>query len=357
MQYIDPPESGVFGRLIPCNPDEAFHTFCERWTERPDGTRRPVIGNSRNNELPVPDLVYYLAAEYDDPKLLARTMHAITFVVLDWYHNVPRAGKPGKDGKARFYDEFVRCAGKDRHGRSRCSICASEEQQRLAGKEVKPRVFGQAKYLKLSNQQRDQLLDELDSLKKRCASCGVGEVATFRYDCPECKSVLLNRYDTPDVSDEDLDLLENGSLECPDCHKEIRAEKVLECTRHIGEAYKPGCSNPTKLPPETGLFDVDIMLACTKYEFHILEFSPQRQFEHLPANLNEPLPLYDFLSYMTLKEQAEAMGIVNPFGEDEERELEAYFAKNAPSRTATPSSAGAEEADPDSIPWGSKTKK
>ncbi|MBM3203489.1 hypothetical protein FJZ55_06265 [Candidatus Woesearchaeota archaeon] len=339
-KYFAPGERPTRVRLIPTSPQDPFHLYYNKWWEnKVTNKRAPVISNSRNGELEVPDLVFYYASAQDNPQLLAVPTYAITVLILETFHKVER-----RSAKNTAYFDFVRCAGLDRYGKVACDMCRQNVET----------VFGQQRYWSMSNMSKDELMDELNGLTHRCANCGVGELQTYAYECAKCGKEIANRYNDTELTDGDVAVLDNEAVECQHCGETTPARKLYECMTRVGTGYKEGCSKPTKAPATATPFDYDITLVGEKTanitKPTITAFAPARTYE-IPGYMLQPMPFTSFLSYMTLEEQSRALGLPNPFDSAAEKALTDYFAsKSAP----TPSAASAGEADPDSIPWGNK---
>ena len=357
MKYFNASATPVKVRLTPMNREDPFFLYYTIWTPKiGDKSRKEVISNSHNGDLPVPDLVWYRADTKQDHKLLAQEKYAIPVTELGDYHEVPRTVAKA-DGKERTYINYEKCLGIDRFKKSLCKRCDENAAGLRAypDKAVKyPLTFGLQKYWAFNGKGRDQFVNELKRLRSRCMGCFKGELEVYEYNCQHCGGVLLNRYNDPDASQEDIDLLDAGveHVECPSCKKPTTGVKKYECGIQAGTSFTKGCANPTPLDPSVNLFDVDITVIANGYDVEITEFELRRSYPQAPATLNLPLPLPDFLSYMTLQEQSNALGMPIPFDNVEacEKVIVDYFSQNQ-NATATPSEAPSEEADAGSIPW------
>ncbi len=335
----------MHGVLLPKNPDDPWHSFVQRWHENAAGKRKPIISNSRNGTLDVPDLVYWHADMMKDGDLLGREQGAITFLVKDWFHQVKIANK--KDPKKEGYTRLEPCLGTNHRGTSVCPMCDDKT----------PKQIGDRKYIVLNSYQQDQLVEELNDLPHRCASCFKGRVVPYAFECTECKAVILDRYKDKDATDADIKFLEENTIDCPDCGKATKPEKKYECVVTRGGKTVAGCDTPVQLPPPNGNvweYEIDLIsqpAGAGKSPNIVIETFKLPVDHQLPAYMHEPLDFDYFLRYMTLAEQAEIMGIQNPFGQAGEEELQAYFETRP-----APSTASSEEADAKSIPWGSPPK-
>lgn len=342
MQFFDPKNKRTWIRLIPTTAANPFFLFYSRWAG-PAGSKKMVISNSHNGELPVPDLVFHYASETGDNKLFAKGQYAITTAVLEYFHEITVANK---DPKKRPYMKYERCGGKNRFGKPNCQYCVDEE----AGKTVSKKVFGQRRYWAMSAKARD-VLSELASAKlNTCLSCGTGEVVPIKFNCPACKGVMCDRYED-DVAEEDLDALVNHEVECPHCAKTVKAEIEMACIKTGPEGDTNGCDSPKAFPANTTVFDIEMQVEqdAETYALHVHAVRPVKMHQELSGSCLQPMPFTEFLQYMTLADQAVAMGVENPFGADADEALLDFFKQRNVS--AVPSEANSEEADEDSIPW------
>lgn len=305
------------------------------------GSKRFVISNSHNGELSVPDLVFYNAEQRGDPKLLASRNVVATTTILEAFHEIER---PNKDPKKKGYVEYVRCDGTDQYNRVKCERCKTDVKK----------VFGQQKHWSMSPRSKDELEEDMYHRLSMCLHCCVGTVVAVMYSCGLCKSVILDRY-KEEVTDEDAATLESAEgITCPHCAKNMVPVCTYECSVAVGGGYEKGCSNPTPVPKEAGIYDLEYLIEQdpADYSLNISKFRLQQSHPDLPRNMLEGLDLPSFFSYMSLEEQSKGLGIPNPFGAEGEKAVEEYFRKQAV--TAVSSSAAPEEADASSIPWNKK---
>ena len=346
MEFFDPKGKRTWVRMVPTTVAKPFFLHYSRWVG-PKGGKKLVISNSHNGDLPVPDLVYYAAERANDASLLAKAQHAITMAVLEYYHEIPVANK---DPKKKGYNKYERCGGKNRFGKLACQYCIDEE----AGKNTSKKVFGQRKYWPMSGRTKESLLEEVSAKLNVCLSCGTGEIFPVRFSCPACKQLILDRYEN-DVTEDELSVMLTDRVECPHCHKTVKTDVEKACIVSSDGEDRDGCDNPKSFPEGTTAFDVEFQIEqdTENYALIVHAVRPIKNHAELPGIVLQPMPFAEFLQYMTLKDQAFALGMdSNPFGQEGEDALLEYFSKS--NVQAVPSEADAEEADEESIPWDKK---
>jgi len=342
MQFFDPKGKRTWVRLVATTAGNPFFLFYSRWAG-PTGSKKLVISNSHNGELPVPDLVFHYASETGDNKLFAKGQYAVTTAILEYYHEIT---VQNKDPKKRPYFKYERCGGKNRFGKPNCQYCISEE----GGKADSKKVFGQRRYWAMSAKTRDMLIELASAKLNTCLSCGAGEVLPIKFSCPSCNGVMCDRYED-DVGEEDLDALINHEVECPHCSATVKAVAEMACIKQGPEGDINGCDDPKAFPANTTVFDIEMQVEQDpeSYALHVHAVRPVKTHNELSGACLQPMPFTEFLQYMPLKEQAENMGVENPFGPDADEALVEFFKQRNVS--AVPSDASSEEADEDSIPW------
>lgn len=346
MEFFDPKSRRTWIRLVPTTYAEPFFLHYSRWAGQP-GHKKLVLSNSHNGDLDVPDLVFWNAVKMEEERpgsgdaVSARAQYAITVAVLEYFHRIHVANA---DPKKKGYDKYERCDGSKDFRKPKCPHCLNEAE----GKGNTVKVFGQRKYWALSNRGRDELVELALEKLHTCASCGKGEVAPVRFKCsaPGCGKLIADRYDTStELTDDDIDALLNSVIDCPHCNKEIEAVVEYACLMDDGSV---GCDKPARMGKN--IFDIEFQVEQDKdnYALFIHAVRPVQEHKELPGSMLRPMPFNEFLLYMSLEDQAKALGIQNPYGKEEEALVVEFFKTRA---AATPSGAAPEEADPDSIPW------
>lgn len=339
QRYWSPAELGTRIRLVPVSEDDPWFVYYQRW-HKVGSMTVPVISNSQNGLLNVPDLVYHLACEKESDELLAKPMYAITVLLLEDFHKVEKTSQKG----AKFA-EYVRCMGRDSRGKVRCDHCTAGV----------PKVFGQQRYYSLSQWGRERLLEEIGKLPGRCAACATGELSLASYVCGGCKGTLVDLTTTV-VTDEDKEFLSSGeALTCNLCGKDCVPEAVYECVIPDGTSFREGCANPKRIAPAS-IFDYDFTLRATKNaagklsDVAISSFSEKKVYA-LQGYMTRPMPLAGFLSYEPLVDQAAKLHIEIPFEDVAEAEdyLASYFAPKTPAGATQ--AERPEEADADAVDW------
>lgn len=312
-------------KLIPKKGPDAFHTHWSLWT-KVKGRFKNVICNCQRMEIDVPCVLCHYATEDQNPDMLAGKKDAITVLLLESFHKVPK-----KSTKAGGKDYFVyeRCEGKDRKGNSICQNCDNKIDVQV----------GQRKYWSLGSGHKAQLQKHMDYVADKCGSCRTGTIQASGFNCPECGGVLAD-FNKDDVEDELLKLLQDSEIVCEHCNKEVRAEPVYECIKldEFDKNAPPtrGCDKPIKIDP----FDVEYLI-CTEGEKAqtTIELKgwrlPKPGDKAPPSWMTEPMAFPEFLDYMDLQEQSDLLERDNPFDDDCQTYLESYYASASTEEATT----------------------
>lgn len=289
--------------------------------------KRNIISNSHNGEKDIPCVLYYYCIEDENNELWARDQFATSVVVLENYHEVKKKAKSGKT-----YTVLAPCKGKDRFGNVQCQICDSGV----------PVVYGTQKHWSVWSTIKKSVDEQLAALSTRCVSCKQGEVSTFGYSCNACGEKLASHYDGR-ISDEDIEAYETAEVECPSCSHVGKADKMVECLRHLGDdQYENGCDSPKTIPEGVNPWDCEVRVKFDKVgnatSVTIVDWRPH-DASKLGGRFDKPMDLEYALGWMDLEDQAKAMGRVNPFDKGAQKALEDYF-------TAKPG-----EDDENSVSW------
>lgn len=340
MKYLKTTPGAAIWMKLQTFKNDIWYEFNSRfvtvYTDRvgPDGKpivqKRNIISNSHNGEKNVPCVLYYYCIEDDNQDLWAGQQFAASVVVLENYHEIPKKSKAGKT-----YKVMVPCRGKNRYGNSQCQSCDSNQ----------PLIYGQQHYWSVWPSIKKDFTEQLAGLPTRCISCKDGEVSTFGYSCNACGEKIASMYDDPNnpITEEDIAKYENEEVTCGSCSHVGKADRMTECIRHLGDdKYEDGCKEPKTLPAGTMPEDCEIRVKFEKVgnatKVSIVDFRLHDP-ETLSEDLRSPMDLQYTLGWMDLSDQAKSMGKVNPFAEDAQKELEAFF-------TAKPG-----EDDNDSVSW------
>lgn len=326
----------------PDTPSKMWVRYYSKWvatTSNGKTVKRNVIANSHNGERPVPDLLYYYMINLDKPELKASASDVVTVLVLENFHQI----KAGETKGGRAYYNYSRCTSvPDRFGRpTHCDECAKGT----------PKKFGRKLHMTMWPSQREAFEAELLSLSSRCVGCNRGEISVYGYECAACKKTIASHYDGVISPDEEAALRES-EVTCPHCGHTAAAVSMIECVIRHGEGdaatFTQGCTSPTLPEQVPNPWDYDLTVVeevvGNGSRMVVTKFEPAQKYE-LEDGLETP---FDFLffQYMTLEDQAKALGRKNVFDDKAQELLDAYFAPpEAPQ--AAPS-----EPDAQSIPWG-----
>jgi len=215
-----------------------------------------------------------------------------------------------KTGKV--YPKLIKCEGVDRYGNSKCKHCDDGV----------PKIHGKRDHISVSNNQMKQLVSEVESLSENCAGCGEGEIGIWGFSCPECKEILASHKEGS-LSPEEEDMLRNHEISCPHCEAEnIRAVPEMECSVKKVVAgvtkWEKGCDNPKPVDP----WKMDIFLAKKDGTFIISDWSVPNDPEGMNKYDKEAFDFDYFFGGQNLQEQADALKVYNPFGEEDQKLLD-----------------------------------
>jgi len=220
-----------------------------------------------------------------------RLMHVFNGILLGHFHLID---SDRTDDNGKPYKDWVACEGK------RCKYCSSEVD----------RVYGRRIYWPMGSRFVNTLMTHTNTVLSGHCKCG-GEIETVGFQCTECGEVLRDLEDDP-ADDEELKVMRSKKTRCPNC-------KVMEIPEEV-----PECGTCTKAEPLT-LWDVQFKLARqgegTDTTLMISEWKPITN--NLLAKIEKKMTPYDFAKTLykppTPKEQANRLGVPNPFTEEGDR--------------------------------------
>lgn len=173
---------------------------------------------------------------FKDVKIRERT--AYNMIRLGKFHAINKTSKKGREYQIR-----VPCTA------SRVSKCEACDEGR-------PKVRGKRAYYNPGFGHNGQLQAIDKALGTKCLSCEEGQIQIIGYECPHCKEVGVNLFETS-LSAEDQKAYDNDAITCPSCGAQDYQQEILECIIEDdqGEVVE-GCEAPVR----TSIFDVDLRL-------------------------------------------------------------------------------------------------
>jgi len=177
--------------------------------------------------------------------------------------------------------------------------------------------FGNTTYVNAMNKEWNQLMGFQRQIAYKCRACANGVVVPVASKCPNCGREA--EYPTAQLLK-----MEAEEAYCDACGFNGTFQFAKECMVHDRQSgdYKPGCGHPTSL----GLFDVNMRVLKRKtsdtkgadgkmraqYQLEMPNFDIEPLSEELEKKMKYPMD-FSFLMRMEASEQAEVLGVENPF--------------------------------------------
>lgn len=328
-------------RIIPQLNGNLFYEYHSAWVKR-DGRNNMLISNAWNGERPLPCLLYdkYESAYNEGGRDAADNFKssrqfAATVVVLESFYEVE------KQGKKNPYFIYKQAPSPDRYGR-----VVDDPQY-----ESSPKVFGRVLHWSMYSRQKENFENNLYQALRTCAHCKEGHVEAVSFACEKCENVFGDLR-TEKIHPEELAFLRSGkNVECDKCEHIAPPMTTKECVVQKGYGssarFEKGCENPTLIEPGHA-FDLVIkkVPAGNSFAIEILDIDIVKPIEELPdyqenprISTAAPMDFDRFFGRMSLRDQAFALGIENPYSDDVEEIIDQYLAT------------AAEDEDADSIPF------
>ena len=167
-----------------------------------------------------------------------REKNAYNLIRLGKFHAVKKISKKGNE-----YELRIPCTA----GRvSKCEDCDAGH----------PKVRGKKAYYNPGYGHNGQLKAIDKALGTKCLSCEPGQIQVIGYECPHCKEVGVNLFET-NLSAEDQKAYDNDPITCASCGAQDYQAEILECIVEDAEGeVAEGCDKPQR----TSIFDVDLRL-------------------------------------------------------------------------------------------------
>ena len=303
--------------------------------------RTDIISNSRNGELTgVPCALWlrYQQIEEEDEEaakqFLAGVNYAFEVTILEPFHIT----EVKKD--QRTYENWNRCDGVDRKGKSLCKLCDD-------GGET---IFGRKVVWTMWGKQLKQLQNGLDKFYETCHNeeCSSNVRPTAWYCANEDCEHLFGEEGNEEEGIEDLPFSEadtkewlNHPVKCPKCKKTAMLAADLLCEKEIGHGSRrktvEGCDTPVMAAPWDCVIEVRPVKNGKSNNLEVLsveyiEAKDREVLTGVPPVLAE-LDMEALYCRMGFKEQMEQLGMTAddvPFDpNDGERAFKAYFATPA----------------------------
>jgi hypothetical protein len=325
LKYFKLGEEPTRLRIIPNGDDSIHYTYYSRWVKI-NGNSRNVISNSWNGERALPCVLYYYAAEEENPNLLASPNYCMTVLVLEDFFKIPKTSKTGNT-----YFVYERSRGTDARGRS---LDPAEYENY-------DKVFGRKLHWSMWGSQRDKFMDSLEKLTDRCGGCQEGDIMVYAYECSSCGFELANHKKTP-ITEDVENSLRDSNTKCPDCDKVGKAASKYECVKQEGYGARAkwvkGCDNPS--PVEVSSVDITVRAqeAGNSQLIEILDFEEQENLD-LPEFMTTPFDFDYIFGSISLEDQARALGKENPFDDSAQGVIDNFFIAS-PDKEDQHSSAG-----------------
>jgi len=247
---------------------------------------KSIICNCMSGSLGVPCVPCHYAYKLKDLSYAAKKHHAITVIVLQYFHRK-------KDAKG--ITQYYKCTGHN------CKYC------RMSA----PRSFGLRRYLSIPDAMAEDVLHTINNMFNTCIACGE-TLDTERIECPKCHKDISTS--TTRISDE---------MTCPHCLSLVEPKIVLNCVKMEGwDVVGKGCDTPTQIE---GVYDYIFELGSVDDDFYLRPIDLQTHKETMPLVKKhvkkwffEPLPFTEFLLTQTLQEQSRDLGRANPYSPEKQ---------------------------------------
>ena len=313
MQSWRPSETARWVRLIPFSKEDKFYSFWQLWL-KVKGSPRSLLCNCQGGRLRLPCVPCYYAKQASDPKLLPTRRDAVTVLVLENFHNVTMKSKAGKEFK-----KLVPCGGVNEFNRSACVHCDNGVDK----------VFGAQYYWNLGFGHKTDLEKQLDEITEQCGNCGEGRISVWGYACEACGEIIASHRDR-DIDTDELAVLRNDEVVCPECDHRGKTAWLRQCVKKDGHGdsagWIPGCDEPT---PIEDVWNLEFAIRKTgtgnNTKVEIVEWRHAVDNPEIKNWQMRPMDFPYFLSNMELKDQAFSMGRENPFEDDAQEAINAYF--------------------------------
>ncbi|MCK4306539.1 MAG: hypothetical protein KAY24_20015 [Candidatus Eisenbacteria sp.] len=265
-----------------------------------------------------------LCAEKEDGNkaISARRLQAFLMLHLDWYYLIPAEDN---NGNIVMYENDSRYHKKGDPIMNR----VHEEQaidnigRRAIEREGHERVFGKLMHWSLGTNHLLALSARMIDIRKSCR-CG-GRIAEIMWECRGCDAEILDL--TPegrqnlDMTKKEITAMLAKPYKCKCGHEDLM-RPILECS---------DCRDPNPLQ----IWDVNLEVSRQGEGTQSVVVVHEFEYADIPEDAAELLPddnrniLHRVFAADSLKYQADAMGIKNPYDEDDTRRHVQEYDKDA----------------------------
>lgn len=262
----------------------------------------------------------------------ARDQWAFNIAHLAWYHTRPYM-KDGQIQYKRGTQEPIMVKNECLTYKMENVILGRAGQQPNLKRKAKqcegcqgqhPHVWGDHRTIQVGSKHLQTILDMDDQYGRKCANCGTG-IIRVAFNCGHCKQEVLD-VAAAGWTNEQLDTFAKSPHQCAHCSQATVPESVFECGFDDNfQQVGGGCPDNVE-PRRTSIFDcvlwmqregdgTDTEIVVTKVELISAYKTPDGRpmADHLKEIVPAPFNLDEMYSADTLDEQAETIGVANPY--------------------------------------------
>ena len=270
--------------LLPWSAEEPFFSYYKnKFLHK--GRVRSSLCTCHDGTLPTACVSCHYAVKWNRPEMLPTPLSAVSVLITRDFHKVLES--QGKYKITRYY----LCKG------GGCNHC----------KAGAPKEHGLRRYLELTEENKEALLQCLRETERRCSSCQTGTLYSDDYCCPKCGGAFTADGEIADVL--------SSELQCPHCTEAIYPDLDFVCD---------ACDTPeSNTDPFRCIYNVKLDPQVEgRYLFEMVGQQEKQDVKAVAIYKRAPLPFSLFLLTQPLEEQAKALALKNPFNSLDQQGLD-----------------------------------